>query len=105
MGHWNYRIIRKENVGQMLDPDERYSFGIHEVYYNDDGSISSCTVDSMDAYGTTVDELKECFDMMKRAFDAPVLDYDVNIPGPGLEPEPDVDLEDIIDICDAQDGC
>ena len=32
MAHWNYRVIKS-----VVDDED--SFAVHEVYYNDDGSI------------------------------------------------------------------
>lgn len=85
MSHWNYRVIRKENElldnSENVNSDERYSFGIHEVYYDDLNKITSCTVDSMDPYGTTFEELQACFAKMQKAFSEPILDYNVDIPG------------------------
>ena len=108
VSHWNHRVVKKENVGQFVIDEDRYSFGIHEVYYDDDGSISSCTVNAVDPYGTTLEELKECMDMMQRAFEAPLLDYDTDIPDPCSTDADDAEkseLDEIFDGCDAQDGC
>ena len=107
MSHWNYRVIKKKNTGQFVDQTEEYSYGIHEVYYHDDGSISSCTVDPMDPYGNTFDELKECMDMMSRALTEPVLDYETDIPSSrdSVEQHKIAELDEIFDGCDAQDGC
>ena len=66
---WNYRVIRKVNkLGEY--------FGIHEVFYLEDGENDAVTQDSIAPYGETLGELKESYELMKEAFDAPVMDYD-----------------------------
>lgn len=45
---WNYRICQDED-----------GFSIHEVYYYDDGTIRSWTVDSVEASGESKEELIE----------------------------------------------
>ena len=99
---WNYRVVRKENPGEHLE-EERYSFGIHEVYYNDNGTINACTVEPMDPHGMSLDELRACMDLMMGAFDKPVLDYETDIPGSSPRTSPE--LADLLGECDAQDGC
>lgn len=107
MSYWNYRVIQKEHLGQNVDLNERCSFGIYEVYYDDNGNITSCTIEPMDPYGTTVDDLKECLTMMQKAFSFPVLDYEKDILSSDLHDNVDsaTKLDDIMDDCDAQDGC
>lgn len=73
MGHWNYRVMRKvckhsEGVSE--------SFGIHEVFYDDDGEPHSCTVEPMTPYGENYYELKADLNAMYNAFNFPPLDYD-----------------------------
>jgi hypothetical protein len=72
MSHWNYRIIRKSD--SFVEGGEM--FGIHEVYYHDDGTPRTCTVDPVEPVGETRDELKDVFGMFRLAFDKPVLDYE-----------------------------
>jgi hypothetical protein len=49
MSHWNYRILKhKDKTGTW--------FGLHEVYYNKDGSINSYTQDEI-VYGDTAQEV------------------------------------------------
>lgn len=100
---WNYRVVRKENKGPFVTEDERYAYGIHEVYYNDAGEIESCTVEPVDPYGTTEGELFDCMAKMNDALKKPVLDYDTDIPG-GPSPEKSA-LDEVLDPNDAQSGC
>ena len=64
---WNYRIVKKDDC-----------YGIHEVYYKDDGTMETrmVSVDPMDPHGETIDELKKDFELMKGAFGKPELNYE-----------------------------
>lgn len=48
---WNYRAIEKEYKG------EKY-YEIHEVYYNDNGTIYAMSENPDVPYGETLDDLK-----------------------------------------------
>jgi hypothetical protein len=50
-------------------------YAIHEVYYDENGRPHSVTNDPVPAFGETVDELRTSYDMMREAFEQPVLDY------------------------------
>ena len=67
--NWNYRIVAKE-VGQFIQ------FGIHEVYYWPDQSVRFVSVESMNPWGETFEELKESMHQMAQAFHRPTLDWD-----------------------------
>lgn len=66
--HWNYRVVKTIAHGIT-------SYQVHEVYYTDDKPIA-VTESSIAAYGETVDELKADFELIMKAFDAPVLNYE-----------------------------
>jgi hypothetical protein len=61
---WNHRVM-------SLDGGK--SFGIHEVYYHDDGTPWMFTENSIKPFGDNPQELKEELMQMIRAFDSPVL--------------------------------
>lgn len=65
---WNYRIIKKKTEGF----DEVY-YEMHEVYYNDDGSIYALTENPIAPYGATIKELKQSLSYMQAAFEKKVL--------------------------------
>ena len=67
---WNYRVLKHVTEGE-----EEY-YRIHEVYYEDDGEISSCSKKPRTPYGDTVEELQEEFKLMKAAFDKPAISYE-----------------------------
>ena len=82
---WNYRVgFRKEcfsvvdnnDHSKVIDVLEETQYGIVEAYYNDKGEITFTTEQFMEPYGETFDELKSSFEMVKEAFDLPVLDLD-----------------------------
>ena len=73
MSHWNHRIIKK-----VYDNGE-IQLGIHEVFYNDDGSVYGYTEEPTGASvinideSTLLDDLKEYLQWMLRALDKPIL--------------------------------
>jgi hypothetical protein len=72
---WNHRVVRREH--DTLDPDDRFSYQIHEAYYEDGNRKPyAITLDPVAAYGSTVEELREELERMLRAVKHPVLDYD-----------------------------
>lgn len=109
---WNYRVIKKDFLGEYVDiPEDQVSFGIHEVYYDDStGGIVSCTIDPVDPYGESMDELRDCLNKMLLALDKPVLDYNKDIPKGGIFAITDEETEKLINSIDelggtdAQDG-
>ena len=67
---WNYRVLKHVTKGGSW-------YQIHEVYYNkDDGSISSCSEDAPAPFGETVEELQEVVELMKAAFNKPIIPYE-----------------------------
>ena len=82
MSHWNYRVVRRKRT----DPDGKVfeGFAIHEAYYDDAGRVWAITENGSEPYGETLEEMREDFDGMAAALDAPALDYDA-VPEPGAE--------------------
>jgi hypothetical protein len=72
--HWNHRVVRHHTKNIMGDPDVGYA--IHEVYYDDDGSIRGMTQDAVSPYGDTPEELKDDLERMLEAISKPILDFD-----------------------------
>ena len=73
MSHWNHRVIKKVyNNGEI-------QLGIHEVFYNDDGSIYGYTEDPTQASvsdmdeSTLLDDLREYIQWMLNCIDKPIL--------------------------------
>ncbi len=59
---WNYRVIKTDKV-----------FAIHEVYYNEDGTICAISEDPMYPHGESIKELKGDAEHFLLAFNKPVL--------------------------------
>lgn len=68
MSHWNHRLIKREY-------DECVQFGIHEVFYNDDGSIYAYTEEPISVACDTEEDVKEILEWMQNCLDKPVLVY------------------------------
>ncbi len=67
MSHWNYRVI---------EYDEKFigvTCGIHEVYYEDDGSIYTWSARACGIQGDSLEELSMEADRMMQAITLPVL--------------------------------
>lgn len=71
---WNYRVVKNhyEEGGEYL--------AIHEVYYDENGDPTMCSVLPAPVVGDDDDFLKSVLNMMQQAFDRPVLDYDKDFP-------------------------
>ena len=66
---WNYRVLKHVTTAGSW-------YQVHEVYYNKDGSITSCSEDAPAPFGETVEELQEVVELMKEAFDTPPIPYE-----------------------------
>jgi len=64
---WAYRMIR--NAAGYV--------GIYEVYFDDQGAPSACTIYPVSVVGDTPEELKQTFERMQEAFKHDVLDMAV----------------------------
>ena len=76
---WNYRVCKKtfdKYDPSLHSPEDKYSVGIYEVYYNDNGDICLVSCNPIDPYGPTFEGLQQDFKLMQEAFDKPVLDLD-----------------------------
>ena len=68
MSYWNYRIIKKK-----IPEHNENSYQIHEVHYEDDGSICGWTKNPISPYGTSQGELREDIRYQLSAFRKPIL--------------------------------
>ncbi len=67
MSHWNHRVIKK-----TFENDEE-QYGIHEVFYNDDGTIFCYTQDPVEAACESMDALREYLQWMLKCLDEDIL--------------------------------
>jgi len=66
---WNYRVVEHQY------DDEESGYRIHEVYYDKDVPVA-ITEAGIDLSGYSLDDLKSSFELIKLAFDKPVLKYE-----------------------------
>ena len=59
MATWNLRII-------YHDSDKYPWYGVHEVFYNENGEIMYYTIDTMDITGESEEELKKYVDLIQK---------------------------------------
>ena len=71
MTHWNYRLMKREN-----DKGEVF-YGVHEVYYDENGDIEGWSEESVTPVGESKDELKKTLTDLVKALDEEILDYDM----------------------------
>ena len=64
---WNNRVIRQVINGETC-------FGIHEVYYTDEGEPHMCTADPVESFGETLKELSGVIARFWMATEKPVLE-------------------------------
>jgi hypothetical protein len=62
MTTWNYRIIHEQDC-----------YTVHEVFYNEDGTMYSWTEGEVGIVGNTLEECVEEYKMMAEAFSKPIL--------------------------------
>ncbi|OPY68010.1 MAG: hypothetical protein A4E57_01998 [Syntrophorhabdaceae bacterium PtaU1.Bin034] len=84
---WNYRVVRKRYVNPGTER-ERYTYAIHEAYYDNNGHVGAVTRDPVEPYGENIEELRHSWIMMAEAFGLPILDFG-SIPEPGYERKED----------------
>ena len=66
---WNYRILKRKIS------DSEFEFGIYEVYYDENGMVTGCTENSMTPNVESPEGLKHELEVMLKAFDQEILEY------------------------------
>jgi hypothetical protein len=80
---WNFRIL-------YHDKDEYPWYGVHEVFYNEDGNIYTYTENAMDLIGETEEYVKSYVDMVQKDINRlPIL-----VESEIILAEPDYELEE-----------
>lgn len=73
--HWNYRVVKhSERHEKFNNGEEIISYHIHSTHYEHDVPITISTEPSV-PYGETPEELLADIELMKKAFDKPILNY------------------------------
>lgn len=67
---WNYRGMKRKVS------DSEFEYGIHEVYYKENGQIKGYTQDSITPTVHTPEGLKHELEIMLKAFDKEIIDYE-----------------------------
>jgi len=65
---WNHRVMKHHDCGETW-------YGIHEVFYDEEGKVENCTYDA-DITGESLEDLKRTLEWMLVCLDKPVLDYE-----------------------------
>lgn len=68
---WNYRVLKRTI---KATGEERW--GIHEVFYDDDGSLDTATTEPIAIEADSLDELRVDLEHVQRALGRPVLTLD-----------------------------
>ncbi len=66
---WNHRVMRFSN-------DSEEWFGVHEVYYHEDGRLRGYTTEAVNVMGETVEELRAILERMLASLNKPILTAD-----------------------------
>jgi hypothetical protein len=70
MGHWNYRVMKREiSEGQ-------FEFGIYEVHYDNEGKVEGWTENPLTPTHESIKELEAELKRMITAFEKETLIYD-----------------------------
>lgn len=64
---WNYRMMRQVCHDEII-------YGIHEVYYDENGNVKNWTVNVLGPKGETYEDFIADFEHWMAAFDKPLLD-------------------------------
>ena len=77
MSYWNYRVVEKGVTGKVDCSEMDYDitiYEIHEVYYDEDGSITMWSAESIAGYGESDwRDLKADLEYMLEACSKPIL--------------------------------
>lgn len=78
ISHWNNRVMKRTYTHLEGTPDEFTEdyFAIHEVYYDDEGEVTTYTTEPTSPRGENIEELRQSLEWMMEATKKPVLNYD-----------------------------
>lgn len=71
---WNFRVILKNESKDYLD-DSIITYGIHEVYYDENNDIVSISENPVPVFEETFQELKDSIERIKFCLEKPIIDY------------------------------
>lgn len=70
---WNHRVFRTPQYIDSAGNADGYTYAVYEAYYNDNSEVIMRTFDPIIVYGETLEELVESYNLIKSAFQKPVL--------------------------------
>lgn len=73
MGHWNHRVVKQRHPDLLSETGFTDYFGIHECFYDDDGTKPGWTTDPIAPVSESLEDLRETLERMLRALDKPVI--------------------------------
>ncbi len=68
MSFWNHRVVHRYH-----EENDTHTYHIHEVYYDENGSIEGWTESAIEPFGETPSELREDIRHFIKAFQKPIL--------------------------------
>ena len=71
---WNHRVLKR--VYSPGEKCEETHYQIYEVYYNEEGKPTSCTMEPDYPTGESINELREDLERMIKALEHPILNYE-----------------------------
>lgn len=71
---WNHRVVMK-TYESSVDGEVREEYGIYEVYYDDDGNVSTLTKNPIPLVGESLADLRWVNEKIAEAIDKPVLNH------------------------------
>ena len=74
MSSWNYRVVKSIYYIDEICEDE---YSIHEVYYDDNGNISTWNHNIAKPFGVSEKTLKADLEAMLEAFNKPILEENI----------------------------
>ena len=75
---WNYRVIKRSTPHPYKSETDYVTFTVHEVYYDSNGTIMLWDPEPTGAspHGETLEETKESYELIGKAFNAPTLEWE-----------------------------
>jgi hypothetical protein len=71
---WTHRIIKKTEMREYLE-NSITTYGVHQVYIDENGDISRIEDNPMPIFDESVDKLKDTIEKIQDCLKKPVIDY------------------------------
>lgn len=77
---WNYRVCKETYAKGTAHEEVGYT--VREVFYDEDGKITNCGVNSASVFGENVEEIKIVLERMLESINKDIVDVDAVFPQP-----------------------